>query len=690
MSVWSTMIYSLRKMKSYIDSKIDSVQSEVKDTITAEIGEIKTDLSVSGQLSDRYGKVVTARGFNTTDVSTFISSVKYSNGRMGSVYLTNNQTITGYNFQGLYNYIWTPNQDGANHSQAVGKNLDYGNLILYRLRDGAGHANGYLIYCHQPVDDTLYTEDNNQITTEDSTAIGMQEYLEAREFAFTDEINNLVSDIEVRDMTLKITKSDGTSSILQLNSPVYENMVGATAETAGARGLVPGPAAGDQEKFLRGDGTWEVVPTSVTEIEEEDGGVIKQNVSGTTLSYTYWPGSLTVEKSDGSHKEISDYLSRIVLKGEVGTEKLLGLVKLYTNTGSNTDGTVTQALFTQRINDLTSKYNSFNDAKGEIVSSALGTALALTSNNTWSEIITKLEGVENRGKYVTSVGIDTSVSSGAGYYSNVKVNGPVSQHVSITLSDSQTGTSNFDQNLAINKLSINASNVYNKGKNDGYAAGHKGSAVESDVLSGKTFSNDSSVGISGTRVDLGSEPQMNGGTLYNGEVFLYPVANGDQRNYAFQRGVHASPDNIAKWGGTGGAFEANNYTKDGLVGGQYYHIHFPAGWYKDWSGQGWAPEIRIPVSSAPNTQIYKDGYAQGVTDADNRTNVDSANYKAGYTDGHNAPKTGTISLRVKTWSYDDPAVKRVVQVYINGSLVFDWTGGFTEDKEDTSTHSVTI
>lgn len=34
------------------------------------------------------------------------------------------------------------------------------------------------------------------------------------------------------------------------------NMVGASAETAGAAGLVPAPAAGDHNKFLRGDGTW--------------------------------------------------------------------------------------------------------------------------------------------------------------------------------------------------------------------------------------------------------------------------------------------------------------------------------------------------------------------------------------------------------------------------------------------------
>lgn len=35
-----------------------------------------------------------------------------------------------------------------------------------------------------------------------------------------------------------------------------EPMTGATTNTAGSSGLAPAPAAGDQGKFLRGDGTW--------------------------------------------------------------------------------------------------------------------------------------------------------------------------------------------------------------------------------------------------------------------------------------------------------------------------------------------------------------------------------------------------------------------------------------------------
>lgn len=44
----------------------------------------------------------------------------------------------------------------------------------------------------------------------------------------------------------------------------YSNFTGATASTAGARGLVPAPVAGDQDKFLKGDGTWETVNSGVS------------------------------------------------------------------------------------------------------------------------------------------------------------------------------------------------------------------------------------------------------------------------------------------------------------------------------------------------------------------------------------------------------------------------------------------
>lgn len=58
-------------------------------------------------------------------------------------------------------------------------------------------------------------------------------------------------------------RSDGTWTVPPDNNTTYSNMTAATSSTAGKAGLVPAPAAGKQTSFLRGDGAW-VVPTNTT------------------------------------------------------------------------------------------------------------------------------------------------------------------------------------------------------------------------------------------------------------------------------------------------------------------------------------------------------------------------------------------------------------------------------------------
>lgn len=58
---------------------------------------------------------------------------------------------------------------------------------------------------------------------------------------------------------IKTVTFDGSSDAsLTIDATKPEEMKGATASAAGVHGLVPAPAAGNQNKFLRGDGTWQV------------------------------------------------------------------------------------------------------------------------------------------------------------------------------------------------------------------------------------------------------------------------------------------------------------------------------------------------------------------------------------------------------------------------------------------------
>ena len=59
-------------------------------------------------------------------------------------------------------------------------------------------------------------------------------------------------------------RSDGTWAVPPDTNTTYANMKAATASAAGAAGLVPAPAAGAQAKYLRGDGTWQTPPDTNT------------------------------------------------------------------------------------------------------------------------------------------------------------------------------------------------------------------------------------------------------------------------------------------------------------------------------------------------------------------------------------------------------------------------------------------
>ncbi len=58
----------------------------------------------------------------------------------------------------------------------------------------------------------------------------------------------------------KFLRGDGTWA--SPSNTTYNDMTGATASAAGTHGLVPAPAAGKQSAYLRGDGTWNVPPNT--------------------------------------------------------------------------------------------------------------------------------------------------------------------------------------------------------------------------------------------------------------------------------------------------------------------------------------------------------------------------------------------------------------------------------------------
>ena len=113
----------------------------------------------------------------------------------------------------------------------------------------------------------------------------------------------------------------------------YGNMKGATSSSAGSAGLVPAPNIGEQLKFLRADGTW-VIPTNTT--------------------YS------------------------------VGTSSYLGITKLYTETGSATDGTMTQNAITSALNGKSPTSHTHNYAGSSSSGGAATSANKLATARTVS------------------------------------------------------------------------------------------------------------------------------------------------------------------------------------------------------------------------------------------------------------------------------------------------------------------
>lgn len=113
----------------------------------------------------------------------------------------------------------------------------------------------------------------------------------------------------------------------------YGNMKGATSSSAGSAGLVPAPNIGEQLKFLRADGAW-VIPTNTT--------------------YS------------------------------VGTSSYLGITKLYTETGSATDGTMTQNAITSALNGKSPTSHTHNYAGSSSSGGAANSANRLATARTVS------------------------------------------------------------------------------------------------------------------------------------------------------------------------------------------------------------------------------------------------------------------------------------------------------------------
>lgn len=185
----------------------------------------------------------------------------------------------------------------------------------------------------------------------------------------------------------------------------YGNMKGATSSSAGSAGLVPAPNIGEQLKFLRADGTW-VIPTNTT--------------------YS------------------------------VGTTSYSGTTKLYTSTGSATDGTMTQNAITTALNGKSATGHTHNYAGS---SSAGGNANAAVKLATARKIgSASFDGTADIT--LSQMGVINPIELTRAEYEDLIINNRIDDNQYYNVID------DYDSDILINDSSVSKKYVYSSDKTE--------------------------------------------------------------------------------------------------------------------------------------------------------------------------------------------------------------------------------
>lgn len=239
--------------------------------------------------------------------------------------------------------------------------------------------------------------------------------------SWTPQIVNYVPSISSDGTSLYINPK--MSNGLNYTTYTYDlKMTGATSSANGKTGFVPRPLIADRDKFLKGDGTWGTVsgaemfyinnnpfasPISTLPVYKDDalttaatyaelagalsnGPVIFKYIGATTESNFIVSGSsfeLTGLSYDSIELAIQDntsicYLgdsnnpattdpvvldvgvSHLITSLPAATASVAGIGKLYTTTGQNEDGAVTQKLFTDTVGNIETALQILNSGSG--------------------------------------------------------------------------------------------------------------------------------------------------------------------------------------------------------------------------------------------------------------------------------------------------------------------------------------
>jgi hypothetical protein len=111
----------------------------------------------------------------------------------------------------------------------------------------------------------IYTISESYYEAEDNeyTFSGMVSYNPVKTFYISEYGAPGSYDIVIKELQDKLTAGSNiqiNGTTISATDTTYTHFTGATASADGVQGLVPGPLAGDQDKYLKADGTWATPP----------------------------------------------------------------------------------------------------------------------------------------------------------------------------------------------------------------------------------------------------------------------------------------------------------------------------------------------------------------------------------------------------------------------------------------------
>ena len=141
----------------------------------------------------------------------------------------------------------------------------------------------------------------------------------------------------------------------------YTHFTGATSSADGVQGLVPGPLAGDQDKFLKGDGTWAAVQSGGTYTAGNGISIDANNEISVDTTVVATQNDLAGKQDTLT---AGANISIATVDNVPNTISVTGMPVLYTTQGQNIDGAVTQKLFTDTVGDVESILQTLNSGNG--------------------------------------------------------------------------------------------------------------------------------------------------------------------------------------------------------------------------------------------------------------------------------------------------------------------------------------